>query len=102
MSNTLNNSDNLNTSDEHVKPVDTLDIDAKLWELVLYTGTLDLSRERLTSEARQLINRLVLAGKIEELSNIQLEHGNYVTQIYVNGQAMSVIDRINSLRGEMG
>lgn len=41
-------------------------------------------------------------GAIDELKNVQLEHGNYSTQTWIKGKAVTILNRIAELQAQTG
>lgn len=56
-------------------------------------------------EAAEAIEKLVhqarVEARIDEIGKVQSEHGRYVTQTFINGQAMTVEERYNDLVKEL-
>lgn len=52
-------------------------------------------------EAQQQIKEMVIQAQIDELGHVQLDHGNYITQTFVNGRAMTIENRILQLKDLM-
>jgi hypothetical protein len=61
-----------------------------------HEGSVAVSEHMSTERAALLA--LLAEARIGELSNVQLEHGNYMTQTFVNGQSMTIEERIADLR----
>lgn len=57
--------------------------------------------ENYIAEVEALVERRELEARRDELSNVQLEHGRYMTQTFINGQAMTVEERIAVIEGRL-
>ena len=52
--------------------------------------------------AKQAIEDMLVEARLDELSNVQLQYGHYVAQTFINGQAMTLEERIADLKSKRG
>lgn len=85
------------------------------WDKQIATSYKDLSEREKQSDRDQVDRywslilawsesekkRAVLEARIDEIGGVQLEHGNYTSTTYVNGEALTVKDRYNQLKTEL-
>lgn len=57
-----------------------------------------LTHDEAKAKLLKLKQQWEAEAQIRELSNVQLQHGRYLTQTFVHGQAMTVEERIAELR----
>lgn len=66
----------------------------------LYSHLDDKSFELFVNDLEQALQQLILSERIDELSSVQLEHGRYSTQTFVDGVPMTIENRIAQLKAQ--
>lgn len=78
-----------------------------LFENLGEISTRDIRMQLFSTHYHQIIDRIddlvqehERLARIDEPSHVQLEHGHYRTQIFANGQAMTIEERMADLEKE--
>lgn len=101
MSKQSNDSDK--QKDQHRRSVETLGLSGRgdtaiLPEIYQFCIDNDLV---LTKELALAFQDEILKARINELSNVQLEYGRYIGQTFINGQAMTIEERLADLQSQL-
>lgn len=78
-------------------------LDSAIDELyTLKSGGREKFKQAILNHVEELVEKEALKARIEELTHVQLEHGNYVTQTWFRLKAYTIKERIEQLTKQLG